>query len=183
MFSKVRNQSLWVRVSSKTTNKVLAKIGVISKQQGDPLFQDFWHACWQAPGPHWLSVSDINSLPSGPPCRVAQTVASLWAREQVRETSLVVWWLKISLPMQETRVRSLVWKDHSCHGTTKPLCRNYWAHITTEAWNPRTHALQQEKLPREACTLQLESSLCSLQAEKACMRSSEDPVKPKIKIN
>ena len=31
------------------------------------------------------------------------------------------WWL---LPMQETRVRSLIWEDPTCHGATKPVRHN-----------------------------------------------------------
>ena len=40
-------------------------------------------------------------------------------------TSLVVKWLGIGLPMQGTRVQSLVWEDPTCHGATKPLCHDY----------------------------------------------------------
>ena len=92
-------------------------------------------------------------------------------------TSLVVQWLRIRLPMQGTRVRSLVWEDPTCCGATKPVCHNYWACVlqllkpvcsraqvpqllspcaaTTEAWAPRACAPQQEKLPQwEACALQ-----------------------------
>ena len=37
-------------------------------------------------------------------------------------TSLVVKWLRISLPMQGSQVQSLVWEDFTCRGaTTKPL--------------------------------------------------------------
>ena len=41
--------------------------------------------------------------------------------------SLVVQWLRIRLPMQETWVPSLVWEDSTCCGATKPVCCNYWA--------------------------------------------------------
>ena len=41
--------------------------------------------------------------------------------------SLVVQWLRIRLPMQEPRVRALVWEDPTCRGATKPLSHNYWA--------------------------------------------------------
>ena len=56
-------------------------------------------------------------------------------------TSLVVQWLRICLPKQGTRVWSLVRKDPTCHGATKPVCHNcracalepmsnnYWAHV------------------------------------------------------
>ena len=39
-------------------------------------------------------------------------------------TSLVVQWLRIHLPMQGTRVRSLVRGDPTCRGATKPM-HNY----------------------------------------------------------
>ena len=34
--------------------------------------------------------------------------------------SLVVQWLRIHLPMQGTRVQSLVWEDSTCCGAVKP---------------------------------------------------------------
>ena len=30
--------------------------------------------------------------------------------------------------MQGTQVRALVWEDPTCHGATKPVRHNYWAH-------------------------------------------------------
>ena len=42
-------------------------------------------------------------------------------------TSLVAQWLRICLPMQETRARSLVREVPTCHGAAKPVCHNYWA--------------------------------------------------------
>ena len=41
--------------------------------------------------------------------------------------SLVAQWLRIHLPMQGTRVQSLVQEDPRCRGATKPVCCNYWA--------------------------------------------------------
>ena len=41
--------------------------------------------------------------------------------------SLVVQWLRIRLPMQETRVWALVWEDPTCRRATKPVRHNYWA--------------------------------------------------------
>ena len=40
-------------------------------------------------------------------------------------TSLVVQWLRICLPMQGTKVQSLVWEDPTCPGTTKPVSHSY----------------------------------------------------------
>ena len=42
-------------------------------------------------------------------------------------TSLVVQWLRICLPMQGSRVRSLVREDPTCRGATKPMRHNYRA--------------------------------------------------------
>ena len=39
--------------------------------------------------------------------------------------SLVAQWLRIRLPMQETRVRALVREDPTCRGATKPVRHNY----------------------------------------------------------
>ena len=39
--------------------------------------------------------------------------------------SLVAQWLRICLPMQGTRVRALVWEDHTCYGATRPVSHNY----------------------------------------------------------
>ena len=39
-------------------------------------------------------------------------------------TSLVVQWLRIYVPMQETRVQSLIWEDPTCHGATTSV-HNY----------------------------------------------------------
>ena len=39
-------------------------------------------------------------------------------------TSLVVQWLRICLPMQGTRVRSLVQEDPTCRGATKLVYHN-----------------------------------------------------------
>ena len=86
-----------------------------------------------------------------------------------RETSLVLQWLRVCLPMQGTWVRSLVQQDSTCCGAAKPVCHNYWtcalepsgcnywAHMpqVLKAVHPRACALQQEKPPQwEACAPQ-----------------------------
>ena len=57
-----------------------------------------------------------------------------WAKEIVSWelfiwASLVVQWLRIPLPMQGTWVQPLVQEDSMCHGATKPVCHNFWAHM------------------------------------------------------
>ena len=39
--------------------------------------------------------------------------------------SLVAQWLRICLPMQGTRVRTLVWEDPTCRRATRPVSHNY----------------------------------------------------------
>ena len=53
-----------------------------------------------------------------------------WLADVLTEVMWRVWlvaqWQRICLPMQETRVWSLVREDLSCNGATKPVCHNYW---------------------------------------------------------
>ena len=46
-------------------------------------------------------------------------------QKEAKRASLVVQWLRIHLPMQGTRVRSLVWEDPTCRGATKPVSHSY----------------------------------------------------------
>ena len=54
----------------------------------------------------------------------------LWSCQKGRKvgTSLVVQWLRIRLPMQGTRVQSLVSEDPTGRGATKPVHHNYQAY-------------------------------------------------------
>ena len=85
-------------------------------------------------------------------------------------TSQVVRWLSICLPTQGTRVPSLVWEDSIHGGATKPVCRDYWAHMPPllKAVCPKASAPQEKPPPRwKVYTPQLESSPHSPQLEKA----------------
>ena len=42
-----------------------------------------------------------------------------------KRASLVVQWLGIHLPMQETQIQSLVQEDPICHRVARPKHRNY----------------------------------------------------------
>ena len=63
-------------------------------------------------------------------------------RKVNRWTSLVVQWLRIHLPMQGTRVLSLVREDPTCCGATKPVYHNYRAcalePVNHNYWSPST---------------------------------------------
>ena len=72
------------------------------------------------------------------------------------ESSLVVQWLRICLLTQRIQVWSLVWEDRTRRGVTK------WRSCALE---PMLHNKGGHK--GEAWALQLESSSCSLQLEKA----------------
>ena len=57
---------------------------------------------------------------------VSEQINEWWSKHSWR-ASLVAQWLRIRLPMQGTRVWSLVWEDPTCHGGTKPVRHSYWA--------------------------------------------------------
>ena len=75
--------------------------------------------------------------------------------------SLVVYWLRICLPMQGTPVRSLVWEDSTCHRATKSMCHNYWAHVL----DPRLHGKRSHCNEKPITT---KTGSRSPQPEKAC---------------
>ena len=43
---------------------------------------------------------------------------------------LMVQWIRICLPKQGTLVQSLVWEDSTYWGAIKPVCHNYWTHVS-----------------------------------------------------
>ena len=92
------------------------------------------------------------------------------------QASWVVQWLRICLPVKGTLVPSLVRKLRPiCHGPTKPVHHNYWAHTL----KPGSHSywarmLQEISLQWEACApvkYTVKSSPCSLQLGKAHVHS------------
>ena len=52
---------------------------------------------------------------------------TLFVKNQLGRASLVAQWYRICLPMQETKVQSLIWGDPTCHRATKSMHLNYWA--------------------------------------------------------
>ena len=79
---------------------------------------------------------------------------------RMSEASLVAQWIRICLRMQETWVQSLVWEDPAYQGAAKLMCHNYRVcFLEPGSFNckllkptcPRTHALQQDKPPQDAC--------------------------------
>ena len=89
-------------------------------------------------------------------------------------TSLVAQWLRIHLPMQGTRVQSLVRKDPTCCGATKPVHHSYWAcPLESVSHNYWAHVPQ---LLKPVC---LEPVLCNKRSHhngKPMHRNEEQPL-------
>ena len=70
----------------------------------------------------------VNCLPethSTAGLRASATAQDFSSEIQILETSLVAQWMRIHLPVQGTRVPSLVPEDPTCCGATKSVHRNY----------------------------------------------------------
>ena len=95
------------------------------------------------------------SIQSGPPSTLSLPYrpTPVLAFKMKPRTSLGVQWLRSHLPMQGTPVRPLVRVGSTCHGATKPMCCNYWAHAQSPCFATRAAIAM-----RSPCTPQLETS-------------------------
>ena len=60
------------------------------------------------------------------PASVTESSASQHVESNLGDrASLVAQWLRVCLPMQETRVRALVWEDPTCRGATGSTSHSY----------------------------------------------------------
>ena len=100
-------------------------------------------------------------------------------------SSLVAQWIRIHLPMQGTQVRSLVWKDSTCCGTSKPVCHNCWGpvlqllkptYLEPVLCNKGSHC--NEKLTHHKAEQPL---LSSTRESRMKATKTERPAQPKIK--
>ena len=81
--------------------------------------------------PAQLKGDSFSKCPFQPPrllsdkplCR--EDAASLKPVSKASWASLVAQWLRVCLPVRETRVRALVWEDPTCRGATGPVSHNY----------------------------------------------------------
>ena len=120
------------------------------------------HTCLSSAQYMWHQPQSLPFLLLVPDCLTVRK-----AEKEKMKTSLVIQWIRIRLPMQETQVWSLIWEYPTYLGATKPVLLNYWAQT------PGAHALQQEKPPqREAPTSQLAK----------IPPSKGDPAQPKINL-
>ena len=61
----------------------------------------------------------------------------VWIKKnKTTRTSLVIQWLRIRLPTQGTRVRSLVQEDSTCLWAPRPMCHNDCNHWSLSAQEP-----------------------------------------------
>ena len=75
----------------------------------------------------WRKIYHANTNQSKAGVVILMSDRADFKVESYQGTSLVVQWLRVRLPMQGTRVQSLVLEDPTCHGATKSMCHNYWA--------------------------------------------------------
>ena len=106
---------------------------------------------------------------------ILRVLPIMYVRSYYSWTSLVVQWIGIHLPMQGTRVWSLVQEDSTCHGAAEPVHHNYWAHALEPAcrtnWSPcawSLYSITREVTPVRSLSTAKKSSPLSLQLEKAC---------------
>ena len=95
-------------------------------------------------------------------------------------TSLVVQWLGLRWPLQETRVWSLVQEDSTCHRATGPMHNNCWACA------PQSLCSQQERpLQQEARAVQLESgpTRCTRESLRVAMKTQYCQKKKRLMVS
>ena len=83
-------------------------------------------------------------------------------KETVVQTSLVIQWLRICLPVQGTWIQSLAQEDSTCLGATKPMCHNYGVaashsqhlkKVHMQQWRPSTVRKKKKNGERETWSL------------------------------
>ena len=112
-------------------------------------------------------------------CRILEKQSRLCsAPEQFKNhrnyrAPLVAQWLRISLPMQGTRVRALVREEPTCCGATNPVRHNYWVC----ALEPASHNYW-ARVPQLLKPMRQEPVLCNKRShhdEKPMHHNKEEP--------
>ncbi|KAJ8793320.1 hypothetical protein J1605_000315 [Eschrichtius robustus] len=113
---------LWVRCSADPwaafPGRILRPLGFLVVCTGGS-------HCLCTPGTGGFRPCDLNGS-----CHIFTDLAPLATTDYLKKdtslrASLVAQWLRIRLPMQETRVQALVREDPTCCGATKPVRHNY----------------------------------------------------------
>jgi len=121
------------------------------------------------------SANNMNELTN----RVFVMLPEPSQHQNVRSwASLVAWWWRVHLTMQETWVWSLIQEDPTCHRATKPVHCKYWAcaleprnynHWSPWALKPMLHDKRSHHNEKP-----------EHHNERKPTHSSEDPTQPKI---
>ena len=90
-------------------------------------------------------------------------IKTYFKRKSWKQDFPVVQWVRICLPLQGTKVQSLVQENFTCCGAFKPMHNNHWTHGS------------------RACSLQVLNPCAATIEAHAPVQSSKDPVQPKIK--
>ena len=114
----------------KTVTQDSLSLGFQSRKSGHP-----YHLEGQGFGKKRVTASNFELFLKKKRCQHSETSFSgcsmtrepdeMLLRKMDRGISLVAQWLRIRLPIQGTRVRSLVREDPTCCVTTKPMHHNY----------------------------------------------------------
>ena len=106
-------------------NKRKDKNHMIISTDAEKAFDKIQHPSWWELSPKLKKGTYLNIIKAKSTANIILNAEKLkaWA-------SLVVQWLRICLPMQETQVQALVWEDPTCRGATRPVSHNYWACVS-----------------------------------------------------
>ena len=120
------------------------------------------HECW----PLQICTSELKSYVYRSELKCAmKTIGKDFTEKLHTGTSSEVQWLRIWLPMQKTRVWSLIWEDSMCHGATKPECHS--VPTTRKDSQREVHTPQQTVAPAH-------------HNERKPEHSNKDPAQPKV---
>ena len=151
VFSLKNHQTVWLKASIQATQNYKEKVSNMCAQ---------WQSSAEESKMERNSFLIVFSPTFGLYPRQVQlskgkTVWKIW-------TSLVVQWIKTCLPVQGTRVWSLVWEDFTYWGATKPVCHKYWEPVLWNPWVETTEPVCLEPVlcKRSLCTTMKSSPGC-----------------------
>ena len=115
-------QYLQINQCDNHISKRKDKNHMIISTDAEKAFDKIQHPSWWELSPKLKKGTYLNIIKAKSTANIILNAEKLkaWA-------SLVVQWLRICLPMQETQVQALVQEDPTCCRATKPVSHNYSA--------------------------------------------------------